>query len=561
MATQAPARAKGTTAALIALTAASCLQVVDPTANSIAVVDAAVDLEMDGAQRAFASSVGTLALAAFILTTGSLGDRLGRRRVMLAGLVVAAAGGVVTALAPITPIFMLGRAITGIGIAAAFGLSFALLRTVLPDNIPKAVAFWLAGQTAAALVLGILVGWMAGFGWRFGYVLMPIVAVIAFLMCMRGLPEAKAETVGPFDYVGLGAIAVAMIGIIYGLSNAASYGWTSAQVLVPVLVGLVAMAVFIWWEARIEFPAFPVKLFRDPELAGSVATGFSFNMWQAVVTIMLSMLWQYVYLYESLTVSLALMPMSLAMVFGATVAGRLLARGVPASANLLVGHAVLIGTLVLFGFTTTGSPYWFFLILTLAGGFARMLNETTMGQFFVGKPPASLTGAMASSKTAIGQLSFALGTALATTFVFGQYGRGIAQAFQDANVQPEQQGTYTGMITQYISGGDMSQYDADEVETVIGRASEIFVDAFDGTMLIFAAILAVFAVISTLFFIKANRMRAAGTLVAGPLTADGRPQALVGGGTGTGTGTGTDTGTGSVPDDEPGGGAEPSARP
>jgi MFS family permease len=532
MATATKAPAKGTTAALVALTAASCLQVVDPTANSIAVVDAAVDLQMDGAQRAFASSVGTLALAAFILTTGSLGDRLGRRRVMLAGLVVAAAGGVITAVAPVTPIFMLGRAITGIGIAAAFGLSFALLRSVLPDNLPKAVAFWLAGQTAAALVLGVVVGYLAGLSWRFGYLLMPAVAVVALLMCLRGLPEAKADTVGPFDYVGLSAIAVAMIGIIYGLSNAASYGWTSAQVLVPVVVGLVAMAVFIWWEARVEFPAFPVKLFRDPELAGSVATGFSFNMWQAVVTIMLSMLWQYVYQYESLTVSLALMPMSLAMVVGATVAGRLLARGVPASVNLLVGHTVLVGTLVILGFTTTGSPYWFFLILTLAGGFARMLNETTMGQFFVGKPPASLTGAMASSKTAIGQLSFALGTALSTTFVFGQYGRGIAQAFQDANVQPEQQGVYTGMITQYISGGDMSEYDASEVDAVVGQASDIFVDAFGGTMLIFAGILTVFAIISTLFFAKANRMRKAGTYASGPLTADGRPQALVGGSAG-----------------------------
>src|SRR5690606_6181955 len=124
-----------------ALTAASCLQVVDPTANNIAIVGAGTDLGMSGSQRAFAASIGTLALAAFILTTGSLGDRLGRRKVMLAGLVVAAAGGVITAIAPTTVLFMAGRAITGIGIAAAFGLSFALLREVLPNSIPKAVAF------------------------------------------------------------------------------------------------------------------------------------------------------------------------------------------------------------------------------------------------------------------------------------------------------------------------------------------------------------------------------------------------------------------------------------
>ncbi|MCK0117178.1 MFS transporter [Isoptericola sp. S6320L] len=519
-------RTKGTTAALVALTAASCLQVVDPTANNIAIVGASVDLDMSSSARAFAASVGTLSLAAFILTTGALGDRLGRRRIMLLGLLTAIAGGVVTAIAPTTAIFMLGRGITGIGIAASFGLSFALLREVLPGQIPKAVAFWLAGQTAAALVLGVVAGWMAGFGWRFGYLTMPLVALIAFAMCLRGLSEARSDDVGPFDYVGLGSIAVALIGLIYGLSNAASYGWTSAQVLVPVLAGLVFLALFIWWEARIPYPAFPVKLFKDPELSGSVAVGFSFNMWQAVVMIQLSMLWQYVYRYEPLQVSLGQLPMSLAMVIGAVIAGRLLSKGIPASVNLLVGHALLIGTMVMFGFSTTTSPYIFFAIPMIVGGFARMLNETTMGQFFVAKPPPALTGAMASSKTAIGQTSFALGTALSSTFLFGQYGRGIAEAFAEANVEPAQQGQYTGMIQQYVSGGDMSDYDPEVVQQVVDQASEVFVGSFNTTMFIIAGFLTFFAIISTVLFARANRMRKAGTLVDGPLTVDGRPAAL-----------------------------------
>jgi MFS family permease len=529
MSTQVAGHTKGTTAALVALTAASCLQVVDPTANNIAIVGASVDLEMTSSARAFAASVGTLSLAAFILTTGALGDRLGRRKVMLAGLVVAIVGGVLTAIAPTTAVFILGRAVTGVGIAASFGLSFALLREVLPNQIPKAVAFWLAGQTAAALVLGVVAGWMAGFGWRFGYLAMPIVAVLALLMCLRGLPEAKADSVGAFDYVGLGSIAVSLIGLIYGLSNAASYGWGSTQVLVPVLVGLVFMALFIWWENRIEAPAFPVKLFKDPELAGSVAVGFSFNMWQAVVMIQLSMLWQYVYQYTPLQVSLGQLPMSLAMVVGAVIAGRLLSRGIPASLNLIIGHVLLIGTMVMFGFSTTTSPYVFFAIPMIVGGFARMLNETTMGQFFVAKPPPALTGAMASSKTAIGQTSFALGTALSSTFLFGQYGRGIAEAFADANVEPSQQGQYTGMIQQYVSGGDLSDYDPALVQRVIDEASEVFLNSFNGTMFIIAGFLAFFAVISTLFFAKANRDRKAGRLVDGPLTLDGRPAALAGG--------------------------------
>ncbi|NDZ95105.1 MFS transporter [Streptomyces sp. SID6673] len=489
-------------------------------------VGASIDLDMSGAARAFAASVGTLALAASILTTGSLGDRLGRRKVMLTGLLIAVLGGVITAIAPTTAIFIAGRAITGIGIAASFGLSFALLRQVMPDQIPKAVAFWLAGQTAAALVLGVVAGWMAGFGWRYGYLAVPIVAVVAFLMCMRGLPEAKAADTGPFDYVGLGTVAVALVGLIYGLSNAASYGWDSAQVLVPVLIGLIALAAFIWWESRIAHPAFPVKLFKDPELSGSIAVGFSFNMWQAVVMIQLSMLWQYVYRYQPVEVSLGQLPMSLAMVAGASAAGWLLSKKVPASLNLIVGHVLLIGTMIVFGFSTTTSPYIFFAIPMIVGGFARMINETTMGQYFVSKPPAALTGAMASSKTAIGQTSFALGTALSSTFLFGQYGRGISEAFADANVEPAQQGTFQGMIQTYVAGGDMSGYDSDTVDKVVAQASSVFVDAFSTTMFIIAGFLTFFALISTVFFWRADRMRKAGRLPDGPLLLDGTPAAL-----------------------------------
>lgn len=524
---------KGATAALVALTMASCLQVVDPTANNISIVKAGPDLGMGASELAFAASVGTLSLAAFILTTGALGDRLGRRKVMLAGLLTAILGGVITAVAPSAAIFILGRTVSGIGIAASFGLSFALIREVRPDAIPKAVAFWLAGQTAAALALGLVAGWMAGFGWRFGYLTMPIVAALAFLMCMRGLPEAKAASNGPFDFLGLSAIAVALVGLIYGLSNSASYGWTSLQVILPLVVAILAFCLFVWWEARTPSPAFPVKLFKDPELAGSVAVGFSFNMWQAVVMIQLSLLWQYLFSYNGFTVSLAQMPMSLAMVVGATVAGRLLAKGIPASTNLIVGHILLIGTMVMFGFTQASSPYIFFAIPMIVGGFARMVNETTMGQYFVSKPPPALTGALASSKTAIGQTSFALGTALSSTFVFSKFGTALAESLNDAGVSPLSANDATALGQDILAGNDTSAYDPAQVQVITEHASSALLGSFTSTMFVIAGFLTVFAVISMLFFARANRLRKSGRLVDGALTLDGTPAVLVGATAGT----------------------------
>jgi len=136
-------------AALFALVGASLPMNLDPAIHNVAVVGAGNALHMTGAERSLAASIGTLCIAATILATGALGDRLGRKKIMLAGLLVTLAGGLVTALAGNALMFLVGRSLSGVGFAASFGLSFALLRAIAPqpDALPKMVAQWLALQT------------------------------------------------------------------------------------------------------------------------------------------------------------------------------------------------------------------------------------------------------------------------------------------------------------------------------------------------------------------------------------------------------------------------------
>ena len=131
------------------------------------------------------SERSTLCIAAAILATGSLGDRLGRKKIMLGGLMLSAVAGIMTAMAPNTAVFTAGRALAGVGYAASFGLSFALLRTVAPDDaqLSRAVAQWLALQTFGVVVLGLLVGYLAGLGWRTAYLLPSFIAGVALLLC------------------------------------------------------------------------------------------------------------------------------------------------------------------------------------------------------------------------------------------------------------------------------------------------------------------------------------------------------------------------------------------
>ncbi|MBM3650092.1 MAG: MFS transporter, partial [Alphaproteobacteria bacterium] len=278
-------------AALLGLVGAALPMELDPAVHNVAILGAGNALHMDGADRALATSMGTLCIAAFILTTGSLGDRFGRKRIMLLGLLVVMAGGVIAALATSTAMFALGRALTGIGFAASFGLAFALLATIAPEPaaLARTVARWLALQTAGIVLLCLLGGYLAGISWRLAYLLSPAVAALAFLWCLKTVPEAKNATPGPFDVPGLLLVAIGLVGTLYGVSNAASAGWTSAKVLLPLLLGLGVLAVFALWEWRQPQPAFPIRSFADPQLMTGAVAGIGSNIAIAVIAIQLSL--------------------------------------------------------------------------------------------------------------------------------------------------------------------------------------------------------------------------------------------------------------------------------
>ena len=213
--------------ALFALVGASLpMKFLDPAIHNIAVVAAGNALHMTGTERSLAASIGTLCIAATILATGSLGDRLGRRKIMVVGLLVTLAGGVLTAVAQTPLMFALGRALSGVGFAASFGLSFSLLRAVapVPDALAKAVAKWLALQTLGIVVLCLVGGYLAGVSWRAAYLLGPGVGILAMFWCLKVVPEARDPSSGRFDGVGLVLVALGLVATLYSVSNAAWLG-------------------------------------------------------------------------------------------------------------------------------------------------------------------------------------------------------------------------------------------------------------------------------------------------------------------------------------------------
>ncbi|SKA28937.1 Major Facilitator Superfamily protein [Enhydrobacter aerosaccus] len=491
------ARKSAAGAALLALVGASLPMNLDPAIHNIAVVGAGNALHMTGTERSLVASLGTLCTAATILATGSLGDRFGRKKVMLLGLLVTLAGGVLAALAQNPLVFALGRAVSGVGFAASFGLSFALLRTIAsdPEDLARIVAKWLALQTFAIVILCVAGGYLAGISWRAAYLVGPLVGMMALVWCLKVVPEAKDPDAGRFDGLGLVLVALGLVSALYAVSNAASSGWGSTKVMAPLLAGLVLLAAFGVWEWRSANPAFPIRSFTDPELMVGALSGIGFNVGNAVLAIQLSLLWQYVYRYKPIEVSLGQLPFIVACIAAASWAGRLVAKGVSMRLLAPAGLLAMAVALAAMAFAGSATPYGMFIVPLLAAGTGLMLTQAPTANVFVSKPPPALVGAVGSSRTAFGQFGFAFGLALSSSLLYGLFNPTLRQRLEEAGAPPGEQAQAIGILQSYVQTGNTDNFNPDIVHQVIASGTEAYLSSYRATMLIMAALVAVIAVL------------------------------------------------------------------
>jgi EmrB/QacA subfamily drug resistance transporter len=218
----------------------------------------------------------TLAVAAGIITAAALGDRLGRRRVYTAGLVLFSLASAACALSPSTSWLVAARAVQGIGAAIITPLSLTILTGAFPASRRGAIVGLWGGIGGLAVAAGPLVGGAVteGLSWHWIFwVNVPIGLLAAALT-----PSRLVESHGPksrLDIPGLGLITLGAIAIVYGLIRAGAVGWTSTDATGPLAVGALGLAAFVLWEARATDPMLPLRLLKVRSFAAAVATASS----------------------------------------------------------------------------------------------------------------------------------------------------------------------------------------------------------------------------------------------------------------------------------------------
>jgi MFS transporter, DHA2 family, multidrug resistance protein len=206
-----------------------------------------------------------LVLAAAMLPAGLLGDRYGRRTVLLASLALFGVGSAACALAPNPAAFIAARTVVGIAGAGIIVMALASI-TVLFDEAerPKAISIWSAANFLAAPIGPILGGWLLShYWWGWVFLINLPVAAIGLAVAAAKVPEYRTPRRPAIDWSGIALSTVALVAITYGLIDAGEHGWTSASTWGPIVGGIGVLGLFASYERRTSHPLVDPALFRE----------------------------------------------------------------------------------------------------------------------------------------------------------------------------------------------------------------------------------------------------------------------------------------------------------
>jgi DHA2 family methylenomycin A resistance protein-like MFS transporter len=410
---------------LLTVTAAQVLSVASTTVIAVALPSLARDLDAGGSEQQWVVDAFVLVFASLLIAGGVLGDRYGRRRALLTGLGLFAAGSLWCALAPTTGWLLAGRVLQALGPALVLPASLAIVTTTYTDRAARAraIGLWGAGS-GIGLTLGPLLGGLIvevlGWRWVFG-VNVPLCALLA-LMALRGVPrDQPADPSNRFDAAGALLLTGAVAMLVFAVIEGPGLGWDSAPVLAAFGTALVLLAAFVRQESRHPAPLIDLGLLRQrPFLAANLggATLYGALTGSAVYV---SVFFQQVQGRSALEAGLCLLPQGALTALCAPISGRLTARvgpRLPILAGLAIACAGVFALLRLEPSTPIADVWWVFALLGIGTGIS-LPAMTVTAVSAVESEQAGMASAVHNTSRQLGQTFL---VAILGTIIFASAG-------------------------------------------------------------------------------------------------------------------------------------------
>ncbi|WP_369245296.1 MFS transporter [Streptomyces sp. R41] len=412
----------GRWAALSVLILAVLLVAVDATVLGLATPYISEDLKPSGTQLLWIGDVYSFVIAGLLVSMGSLGDRIGRKKLLLVGATAFGLISVLNAYATTPELMILARALLGVAGATLMPATLALIRNLFHDPRERSLAVGIWGATASA---GTAVGPVAGgfllehFWWGSVFLINLPVMIVLVLVGSRLLPESKNPNPGPWDLSSVALSLVGMIGVVYAVKEAAAHGlgWQ------PVATGLFGAAALYWFVRRqltLPAPLLDVRLFRNRGFSGAVLADLFTVLGLSGLVFFLSQYLQLVQGRGPFEAGLAEVPAAVGAVATGLVAGtfarRFSVRAVVSGGLAAVGLA--LGSLTLLS-QSTGYPLLGAALLVV--GIGAGFSFTVTADVILSSVPKEQAGAASAVSETAYELGAALGIALLGSIVTGVY--------------------------------------------------------------------------------------------------------------------------------------------
>jgi EmrB/QacA subfamily drug resistance transporter len=408
-----PEKVTGKWWTLAAVCSATFMLLLDVTIVMVALPDIRTELGASLTQVQWVTDAYALALAALLLTAGTLADRFGRRRVFVGGLVVFTLGSLLCGIAADPGLLIASRALQGIGGAMLFATSLALLATTYHGR-DRGTAFGAWGAvTGISTALGPVLGGLitTGISWRGIFLVNIPIGVAALAVTLAFVGESKAPHSRRLDWAGMVTFSLSLLALVYGLTETGERDWGDGVVVGSLIAAAVLFVAFIVSELRVDAPMFDLSLLRVPTFVGGSVAAFAMNG-----SLYAALMYFVLYLqdglgYDALGTGLRMLVMSGCSMVASIVAGRLSQR-VPA--RWFIGPGLLlvgVGLVVMTGLHDSSS--WTHLIpgLIVAGTGGGLVNPP-LASTAVGVVDVHRSGMASGVNTTFRQVGIAVGIAV-----------------------------------------------------------------------------------------------------------------------------------------------------
>jgi EmrB/QacA subfamily drug resistance transporter len=426
----------------VAVLLISCLSLfiagLDVTVVNVALPSIAVDLHSSIPGLQWTAGAYTVVLAGLMMLCGSVGDRLGRKRMFITGLAVFTVGSLLSSLAPSVGILVASRIVQAAGGAMLNPVAVSIIANTFTDPRERAQAVGVRGSVfGVSLALGPIVGGalVSSAGWRSIFLVNVPVGVTAIVLAVRCIPESRAPRPRRFDPVGQLLVAVLLATLTYGIIEGPSAGWTSPAILGCFATAGAALPALLSYERHRLEPLIDLRFFRSvPFSAASAIAVFAFGAFGGFLFL------NTLYLQDArglspLHAGLDALPLAVMVMLGSLVSGRILANRGPRPVLVASGACCVIGCVILIGMTpATAYPRLLAGYVLFGLGFG-LVNAPVTDTAVSGMPraQAGVAAAIASTSRQVGQtLGVAVAGAVATSGAAGSLHAGFTSASRPA---------------------------------------------------------------------------------------------------------------------------------